>query len=370
MRLFLNTEIGSDVTHEQLLDRYHAVIYASGASKDKKLNIPGEELPGSHSATDFVGWYNGHPDHAEHVFDLNTERVVILGNGNVALDIARLLGEKESVRDTSDIADYARAQFNQSPVSEIVIVGRRGPADAAFTTPELLGLLATQGIHARVAGADPAADTPRNHMNALKLKTLSTLGTELPDADGTKTVTLRFLDTPIEIVGEDRVTGIRLAKNTVEETNGRTVAIPTDEVELLETGLIIRSVGFHGSPIDGLPFDENRGTVPNTAGRVDTDEPVYVTGWIKRGPSGVIGTNRRCASETIDSLFADIESGRIPDVSPQSSEDIAELLPHALDAKAWKKLDRYERTAGRPEGQPRKKLTNISAMIEVATGNA
>lgn len=365
MRLFLNTEVGRDISYEQLSEKYHAVLYATGAPGNRRLGIPGEDLPGSHAATDFVSWYNGHPDFSEHDFNLSTGRAVIVGNGNVALDIARLLTADPSIREGSDMADYAIDAIGNSNIKEVIVLGRRGPAEAAFTSPELLGLLSTAGINVTVSSDDLENARPHDDTGAFKIEVMQRAQTQ-QDSSNNRNIVLRFLGSPVEIVGEELVTGVRVAQNTLSEVDGIMTATPTDKVELIETGLVLRSVGHRGKALDDLPFDESRGVVPNQEGRANTALPVYVAGWIKRGPTGVIGTNRQCAAETINALFEDVASGRIVDEDLSHRDNLISLLPDALDEKAWKKLDRHERKAGRADRKPRRKVTSIAEMLEVA----
>lgn len=364
-RIFLNTEVGRDVSIAQLEDHYDAVVYAVGAMGDRRLGVPGEDLPGSHAATAFVAWYNGHPDYADHTFDLSGERAVIIGNGNVALDVARILTSPIELLERSDIAEHALEALRGSAIREVVVVGRRGISESAFTSPELLGLSSTRGIAVRVEGDDPSADTEGSFGQLQKRAMMQSLPTP---ADTDRTVTLRFLASPQEIFGEDRVTGIRLAANALVERDGRTVAEPTGETDDLETGLVLRSVGFFGSPVGDLPYDDRRGTIPNSSGRVtgDGERASYVVGWIKRGPSGVVGTNRHDARETVTTLLDDVATGRI--VPRDEADDIAPLLPDALDASAWRALDRAERTAGRSAGRPRLKIVRVNDMLVAARG--
>ena len=367
-RIFLNVEVGRDVTFDQLQERYHAVVFAVGATRDRRLGIEGEELPGSHAATEFVGWYNGHPDHADRTFDLSGERAVIVGNGNVALDVARVLTADVAVLEQSDIADHALEALRSSRIREVVVVGRRGPAEAAYTTPELLGLLATRGVHVRVEGADPAAISAADDIARLKVEVLGEAAASEP-RPGDRTITLRFLASPTAVLGEDRVTGVRLAVNELVDEAGRMAARPTGATEELGCDLLLRSVGYYGEPIPGLPFDSDRGVVPNSEGKVVDPEGswsgrAYVAGWIKRGPSGVIGTNKLCAQETVTALLRDVRDGAVgPELA--ESADIAEILPEHLDAAAWKRIDRHERAAGRPAGRPRVKQVRIDDLIAV-----
>ncbi|HET6500303.1 MAG TPA: 4Fe-4S binding protein [Amycolatopsis sp.] len=379
--LHLNVEVGRHLTHEEVLAHHHAVIYASGAPGDRGLGVPGEALPGSHPATDFVAWYNGHPDFAGRTFDLSTERAVIVGNGNVALDMARMLVSDVAGLARTDLADHALEVLAASNIREVVVLGRRGPAQAAFTTPELLGLAATGGFEVVVDPAevelDPltAVSLNRHAMAALKVRILGELAAR-PSAGTDKRVILRFLSSPVEILGGDRVRGLRVVRNElVDPGDGRLEARAAGDTEDIECGLVLRSIGYQGDPLPGLPFDDRRGTLPNDRGRVIDPARcapvtgVYAAGWIKRGPSGVIGTNKRCAEETVQALFDDYTAGRL--VAPAHGAGalralIAERQPHALDYPAWQAIDRHERNAGRKQRRPRVKLTSVSEMLDVA----
>lgn len=374
VRSFLNTEVGCDISLAQLRSRYHAVLFAVGAMDDRSLGIPGEELTGSHSATEFVAWYNGHPDFADRTFDLGHERAVIIGNGNVALDVARILISDPETLSRTDIADHALAQLRESKVHEVVVVGRRGPLEAAFSTKELLGLASTPGADLVVApeelhlDEDQLARVGEASMEKYKLDRMVGLGTRVPAHE--RRITLRFLASPEEISGDGRVASIRLVRNELVMEGGRVVAKPAGGAEELACGLVFRSVGYRGRCIEGLPFDDRTGTVPNDSGRVrdpesDGEQPgLYVAGWIKRGPSGVIGTNKRCARETVATLLADYEAGRL--VAPAEPGDVAEILPNHVDLDGWKRIDDQERGAGKEQRRPRVKIPHIDEMIEVA----
>jgi ferredoxin/flavodoxin---NADP+ reductase len=381
VEMFLNVEVGKHVTHEELLAHHHAVIYAVGAQGDRRLDVPGEDLPGSHSATDFVAWYNGHPEFADRSFDLSTERAVVVGNGNVALDVARILTSDVAALARTDIADQALEALAESKVSEVIVLGRRGPAQAAFTTPELLGLSETEGIDLIVDPAEAEVDlltsaTLEPHdMATLKTRILADLSRR--SQRQAKRVVLRFLASPVAIVGEDRVRGIQVVRNELIEASGRITSRPADAVEDLECGLVLRAVGYRGRPLPGLPFDGARGTLPHARGRVvDPDTGltvtgVYTAGWIKRGPSGGIGTNKRCAEETVNSLLEDYATGWLK--GPPNDADslrplIAERQPDVMDFGDWTAIDRHERKlAGR--SRPRVKLTSIHEMVAIATGS-
>ncbi|WP_233213627.1 FAD-dependent oxidoreductase [Mycobacterium hubeiense] len=284
-QLHLGVEVGAHVSHDDLLRDHHAVIYAHGAGGERRLGIPGEDLPGVVGAMSFVGWYNGHPDHVGLAPDLSGRRAVVIGNGNVALDLARILSADPDALADTDIAKPALDALRRSGIDEVVIVGRRGPEHAAFTTPELYALTRIPGLDVIVDPAEVPSGEGR------KLDLLRDLAAKAP-TPGNKRIVLRFNLSPAEIVGADVVTGIRLS-------NG----------ELLETGLILRSIGFRGSAIDGVPFDPDTATIPTVDGRVVPG--VYATGWIKRGSTGGIGTNRTCAEKTVASLLADYEAGRL-----------------------------------------------------------
>ncbi|KAA9156756.1 4Fe-4S dicluster domain-containing protein [Amycolatopsis acidicola] len=350
LHLHLNVEVGTHVTHEELLASHHAVLYAVGAPRDRRLGVPGEDLPGSHAATEFVAWYNGHPDFADASFDLSAERAVVVGNGNVALDVARVLAGDVDELARTDIADHALEALSASRIQEVVVLGRRGPRDAAYTVPELLGL---STFDIAVEGADPSG--------SLKAELLRELA-DRPTRGG-KRIVLRYLASPIEILGQDKVSGLRVGKNDV--VDGQAVA--TGETEDLDCGLVLRSIGYRGAPLPGLPFDEARGVVPNDGGRVAAG--VYAAGWIKRGPSGVIGTNKKCAEDTVAALLEDYLNGKLSRPSADAAavrELVERRQPLALEHGGWRAIDTHEREAGRAQGRPRVKLVDVRAMLDVA----
>lgn len=304
--LHLDVEVGRDIDHDELLAHHHAVVYATGASADRSLGIPGEDLPGSHAATEFVAWYNGHPDYADRVFDLSGERAVLVGNGNVALDVARILTMDVDELARTDIADHALEALRRSNIREVVLLGRRGPAQAAYSNPEFLALGDLNGVDvvvdeseldpdpasAELAAADPAV--------AMRMRLAREYARREP-RPGNKRIVFRYLVSPTGIEGTDRVTGLRAVRNELIPDDGVLVARPTEQTLHLDAQLVLRSIGYRGVPLPGMPFDERRAIVPNEDGRVTGAGPgVYVTGWIKRGPSGVIGTNKACAKETAD----------------------------------------------------------------------
>src|SRR6266542_2636925 len=299
-RFLGNVEVGRNLTHDDLVRLYDAVLYAVGAQTDRRLGIPGEDLPASWSATEFVAWYNGHPGYQDVRFDLDAERVVVIGNGNVALDVARMLALTPEELAPTDATDAAIEAIGASPIREIVIVGRRGPAQASFTTPELQEL-----------GALAGDTNARRNIDVLRAFS------QRDPSGKPKTVTLRFLLSPVEIAGDGRVERIELVRNRLEQdARGRLVAVATDERETVECELVFRSIGYRGVALPDVPFDERRSTIRNDRGRVldRGDEPipgVYCAGWIKRGPTGSIGTNKKDATETVQLLLEDVRDGRL-----------------------------------------------------------
>ncbi len=385
-RFFGNVTVGSDVSATELEEIYDGVIWAYGASADRALGIPGEELAGSHAATEFVAWYNGHPDFAGHDFDLSCERVVVIGNGNVAADVARMLVLTREELECTDTADHAIERLVESDVSDVVVLGRRGPAQAAFTNPEVreLGELTDADIvidpaHVEVDDASAAflesdAADATNHKNLLSFTEFA--GRE-PEGKP-KRVELRFLRSPVGIEGDGKVERIVLAVNELYINDAGAVrARDTGERESLDCGLVLRSIGYLGTGIDGVPYDTRRGVIPNELGRVIGPDGAhlpgqYVVGWIKRGPSGVIGTNKKDASETIEALFEDAAAGLMPE--RETSHDalpalLAERGVHAVEYDGWRAIDELETSRGEPHGRPRVKLTSVEEMIEAARGS-
>jgi ferredoxin/flavodoxin---NADP+ reductase len=378
-RFFGGVALGRDISREDLLERYHAVLYAFGTATDNRLGIPGEDRPGSHAATEFVAWYNGHPDYADREFDLGAGRAVVIGNGNVALDLARMLLLDRAELALTDVADHALEALGRRGVREVVVLGRRGPAQASFTNPEVreLGeLLADTDVV-----IDPAqlADVPEPEDMTRRRNVEMLRGyAEQAAAGRPQRLELRFLRSPLEILGEGEdgpVTGMRLAINRLEAgEDGRVRAVPTGEEEVLECGLVLRSIGYRGEPLAGIPFDERRGLVRNLGGRVcdDDGEPCrgeYVVGWIKRGPTGVIGTNKKDAVDTVARVLEDRDAGRLRETAAEDVEAwLADQVPHAVTWDGWEAIDRHESGAGEPHGRPRIKLVRVEEMRGVASG--
>ncbi|MDW5593187.1 NAD(P)-binding protein [Conexibacter stalactiti] len=378
-RFFGNVEVGSDVSHQQLLDWYHAVIYTVGTAIDRRSGVPGEQLPGSHSATEFVGWYNGHPDYAGHEFDLSGERAIVIGNGNVAIDVARMLTLTRDELAATDAADHAIEALDAANIREIVVLGRRGPHQAAFTNPELLELGELLDADVVVDPADLEADPALageelDELDEVLEHTLEILGgyAQRAPSGKRKRVVLRFMSSPVEIVGDGRVEAVTVVRNRLERDAGGVLrARATGLTQELPAGIVFRAIGYQGVAVPGVPFDAATGLIPHDGrGRVTGAERTYVAGWIKRGPSGVIGTNKRCAIDTSKALLADLEAGVLgggPAAEPDVVErELRERIPDLVDHAGWASIDAAERAAGEPAGRPRVKLTTIPDLLEAA----
>jgi ferredoxin--NADP+ reductase len=379
-RFFGNIEVGRDLSHADLTRLYDAVIYAFGAQSDRRLGIPGEGLPGSWSATELVAWYNGHPDFQELEFDLNVGRAVVIGNGNVALDVARMLALTPEELAPTDTTDPAIEAIGASTIRDIVVVGRRGPAQASWTTQELKELGELAGADVVVDPAelelDSASEASLEHdtNSRRNMEVLRDFAAREPTGKSV-TLRLRFLASPIAIQGDHRVESIELVRNRLEEQDGRLVAVPTDQHETLECELVFRSVGYRGVGLPELPFDERRGTIRNDRGRVvDADgnhvPPAYCAGWIKRGPTGIIGTNKKDATETVTQLLEDVHEGRVSHREQVTADAVEALLAErgarAVMYPGWTSIDELERSAGEKLGRPRVKLRSWDELLEAA----
>jgi ferredoxin/flavodoxin---NADP+ reductase len=368
-RFLGNVEVGRDVQHAELLDLYDAVVYAVGAQSDRRMGIPGEDLPGSWAATEFVAWYNGHPDFQHLEFDLSGERAVVIGNGNVAVDVARMLALTPEELAPTDTTDAAIEAFVSAGIREIVMVGRRGPAEAAFTTPELQELGELAGADVIVDPADLEGAEPTDTNSERNLTVLREYAAREPEGKP-KRLLLRFLASPVEISGADRVEAIELVRNRlVTDESGTRRAVATGERETLSCGIVFRSVGYRGVALPGVPFDEETGTIPNDRGRVSPG--LYVAGWIKRGPSGVIGTNKKDATETVELLLEDFREAPRKDRSADEVEGL--LLERGVRLvvyEGWTSIDDVERAAGEKLGRPRIKLCTWDELLDAAEGAA
>jgi ferredoxin--NADP+ reductase len=394
-RYFGNVTFGQHVSRAELLEHYHAIVYATGSPADRPLGIPGEELPGSHAATEFVGWYNGHPDHTDLEVDLlKATRAVVVGNGNVALDVARMLVLAPAELAPTDTADHALEVLADSRVEEVVVIGRRGPAQAAFTNPELLelGELADADVvvdeaELERALAVPDAEAETDMTSRRNVEILRSYAAREPTGQR-KRIVLRFLLSPTALVaGESgRLSAVELTRNELVPTaDGRLRAQSTDARETIDAGLVFRAIGYRGIPLPQVPFDERGGVIPNDGGRVrdpDSGELVageYVVGWIKRGPSGVIGTNKKDAQETVDAMLADLglaADGPAPDTHMPVRPDadavealLRERQPQLVTYEGWEAIDRHERARGEQTGRPRVKLTRIDELLRVAASD-
>ncbi len=383
-RFFGNVELGRDLDVEDLRRHYHAIVYAVGAQSDRRMGIPGEDLPGSCAATDLVGWYNAHPDYRHVEFDLSCERAVVVGNGNVALDVARMLALAHDELKATDAADHAVEALRESRVREIVVLGRRGPLQASFTNPELRELREMTEADVCVEGSeadlDPLSEADLDESDITPRKNVEILAdyAEREPTGHPTRIVLRFLVSPVEIVGDERVEAIVVERNELvrDEESGTLSARPTGERETIDCGLVLRSIGYRGVALPGVPFDERRAVIPNDGGRVVQDgEPrpgEYVTGWIKRGPSGVIGTNKKDAGETVALLLSDLEEGRLldpPDPDPDAIEDLlGERGAQVVTQEGWEAIDEHERGRGEPSGRPRAKLPSFEELLEQAAG--
>lgn len=382
-RFYGNVEFGKDITLDDLKQHYHAIIYATGAQTDRHMGIPGEDLKGSFPATEFVAWYNGHPDFRNCQFDLSQERVAVVGVGNVAIDVARILSLSPEELARTDIADYALDALRQSRVKEVYLLGRRGPAQAAFTNPEIkeLGELADADVLVRPDEAvlDPLSQAEVESSNdpALKKKVEILQGYAQHQPTGkSRKLYIRFLVSPVELTGntDGQVVQMRLVKNVLYKTDAGTLSPKaTDQFEELPVGLVFRSVGYRGVPLPGVPFYERWGVILNEKGRVvdpETKKPLtgqYVTGWIKRGPSGVIGTNKPDSVETANMLLEDLANGALLDPAQPDPASIQALVkerqPNYFSFEDWLRLDKMEVARGQPQGRPRVKFTSVAEML-------
>ncbi len=384
-RFFGNVMLGHHINVPELADFYHALIYASGAQTDRNLPIPGIDLANSHTATEFVAWYNGHPDFRDLKFDLSQENVAVIGMGNVAVDVARILAHSYGHLAKTDIADHALEALKESRVRNIYILGRRGPAQAAFTVPEARELGRLEECQAMVQPSEIQLD-PLSQAEAAqsddrtlvtKLEIINSFANQ-PNQGKPKLLTIRFLVSPTELIAdaEGRVAKMKLSRNELyADDDGNLRSRSTDEHEELDIGLVFRSIGYYGVPLPYVPFRADWGIIPNNAGRVvdvDTGRQIeghYVVGWIKRGPSGVIGTNRPDARETVDKLLADVkETKHLHPVRIQPEQVVMELRsrqPDLVTYEDWLYLDAEEIRRGAAQGRPRVKFTSSAEMLAV-----
>ncbi len=384
-RFFGNVEVGVDISHPELMEHYTAVIYATGAQTDKSLGIPGEDLPGSSAATEFVAWYNGHPDYRGLEFDLSSRRAVVIGNGNVAADVTRMLTLSAAELERTDVADHALDALRASRIEEVVVLGRRGPAQAAFTSSELRELGRLEGVELRVDPDDVELDplswgwlAERGSFTARKNVELLRKFAAMPrDPGARRRIVLRFLRSPVEIRGAGRVEAVDVRRNQIVQADDGTLRPrPLEgELETLDCGLVLRSVGYLAVPLPDVPFDERSFVLPNDRGRVRGPDGrplpgVYAVGWIKRGPTGILGTNKRDAEETVDCLAEDLASAALRRPPKPGREQIDALLaarkPDLVTAEGWRAIEAHELRRGREEQRPRVKLASRDALLAAA----
>ena len=379
-RFFGNVEFGKDIQRLDLLQRYHAVIYAFGSRTDRHLNIIGETLKGSHAATEFVGWYNGHPDYRHHQFDLTSKRVAIIGMGNVAIDCARILCQDPENLAKTDIAQHALEALRQSQVEEVFLIGRRGPVQAAFTPAEVRELLHLPKVDAVMRASDLELDdhskeelSKASRNTKLNMEILQQIHDQ-GDRGNPRKLHLCFLISPTKIEGSERVEGLELVHNEIVKEGGVLKAKATDEVMHLNVDMVFRSIGYRGEAISGLPFDDRRGTIPNDQGQLldGVDGKLlnqeYTAGWIKRGPSGVIGTNKQDAMETVSRLKQNWQTSQT--LQPKLvQDDLLDLLKQKkiqfVSFEDWKKLDKFELEQGHLNGKSRQKICEVQEMLDL-----
>ena len=378
VRFIGNVEVGRHIYHADLSDWYDSVVYAVGATNDKRIGIPGEELVGSWSAHEFVSWYNGHPDFAHLKFDFSCERAIVVGNGNVSLDVARMLTMPLSCLEKTDIADYALEALQDRNIREVVILGRRGLAEASFSNAELEELGSIEGVEIVVDhGCQDESlvpmDSQLSWVTRRKFETLAYLSSRREEK-AKKRIVFQFRASPLEIQGSTKVEQILLARNALKsDAEGKTNIFDTKERIRLDAGLVLLAIGYGGVPLQGLPFNYNDATIDNILGRVVSSGVVacgaYVVGWIKRGPRGVIGSNKQCARETVQNLCKDFIEGLLEPASLSREQVLAAVRqrqPKLILEQGWRRIDRFERHIGRRQGRPRVKVTDVDSMIEIS----
>lgn len=382
-RFFGLVEFGKDIDIDDLKDYYHQIVFATGTQTDRKMNIPGEELNGNYTAIEFVAWYNGHPYYTNLDFDFSAKRVAIIGIGNVAVDVARILCLSKNELLKTDIADYALEKLSKSRIKEVFMIGRRGPAQAAFTNLEIKELGNLDDADVITIPKEIELDNltkkhlENNPEKSVERKLEILKNYSINKTTKSKKLYIRFLASPIRIIGDENknVKTLELVKNKLHKSDdGSLRPRPTNEREKLNVDMIFRSIGYHGTPLPRIPFNEKWGIIPNDNGRIIDPElqkhitGLYVTGWIKRGPTGVIGTNKTDSGETVECMMEDIKEDKI--LNPRNSEpkEIEKLIkkrnPKFLTYKDWLKIDEKEKERGKKTGRPRVKYTSIKEMLE------
>jgi ferredoxin--NADP+ reductase len=376
VRFLGNVEVGADIARDELMTYYDAVVFATGAAVDRRLGVPGEDLPGSFSATEFVAWYSGHPDAELDLFTLQATHAVVIGVGNVAVDVARVLTKKADVMAGTDVPGHVLDVLAASAVTEVTMLGRRGPAYARFTTKELRELGEISGSDIIVDPADlelteqEEADVAADRTLRANLEVLREWSTRTPEGRPRR-LRIKFWLRPVEVLGSAAVTGFRAERTRLE--NGRLVG--TGSILDFPAQLVLRSVGYRVVPPAGLPLDPETGTVPHDGGRVLLDGApmpgLYVAGWLKRGPTGIIGTNKPDATETVTALLADAD--RLPRAPERDPDAIVELLRErkvrAVDWSGWEAIDAAERALGAARDCARVKIADRETLLRAALGD-
>jgi ferredoxin--NADP+ reductase len=379
-RFFGNVNFGTDITLDEMHRHYDQIIFATGAQTDRHLNIPGEDLQGSLSATEFVAWYNSHPDYVSLDVDLSVESAVVVGVGNVAMDVARILAKSADELAETDIADHALEKLTESNIKDIYVIARRGPAQAKFTPPEIKEFgeleIAEPVVHPEELQLD-AASAAAIEGDSTAQRNMAQLEefAERESADKPRRVHFLFLRSPVELIGEDgKVVAVRIEKNRLEPTESDYInAVGTGEFDILPAGLVLRAVGYRGVPLPGVPYNERRGIIPNTEGRVMDPESgehvdgLYVVGWAKRGPTGVIGTNKPDATETVDCMVADLDAVQpAPEPDPECVNRLLEAREvRYVSMEDWQVVDASEIADGKTRNKPRVKVTTVAAMLDI-----
>ena len=382
-RFYGHVEFGTDLVYADFARHYHAIIYAVGAQTDRRMDIPGEDLPGSHPATEFVAWYNAHPDYCDYEFDLTTENVAVIGLGNVAMDVIRILASTAEELSETDIADYALEALRHSKVKNIYVLGRRGPAQSAFTNPEIKELGELHDADVILTTQEVTLDQYSQHFidsgeDKVAVKNVEILKgyAQRGDTGKSRKIIMRFLVSPTEIIGTDKVEAIKVVRNELQpDDKGNLKPRPTGEYETIPVGLVFRSVGYQGVPLPGVPFNDKWAVIPNDKGRVLSQPkdgaPVignYVVGWIKRGPSGIIGTNKPDSVETVEMLLDDLKAGLLLEPADPDRASVEDQLNQQhvryVTYQDWLTLDRIEQERGSNRNAPRLKFSRVDEMLD------
>lgn len=377
--LIANVTVGKDISVDELRDSHHAIIFTCGAESDRRLGIPGEDLAGSYTATEFVAWYNGHPDYRERQFDLSNEVAVIIGQGNVAADVARILSKTADELKHTDISEHALDALAESKIKDIYVIGRRGPAQAKFTPKELREFGELKNCDAVVDPTEMELNEASNkeleektNIGSKKIVNLFQEYSSRPISGKLRQCHFQFLRSPVELLGNSKLENVKIEYNQLSGDPFKQSAKGSGKTYELETGILFRSIGYRGIPMKGVPFHDSWGIFPNVDGRITENNEIvpqfYTAGWIKRGPSGIIGTNRACSVATVNSLLADLDA-----LDSAGQKAGVEALYSLLDSRnvrylnyqEWTKIDAIEVERGQAKGKPREKITYVKEMLEL-----